>query len=385
MRVLHVSRYGSIHGGAETYVRAVCEGLRAAGHDVALVYDLDGDPDRAEVRDGFHVPALATDGVRAAIESFRPDLVHIHVADMPEVAASARRTAPVLLAAHDHKLACPVGTKYWAAWHRPCTVRPGPWCLAYNVAGHCGSLRANATLKPYATWRAANRAARPLHVQAFSEFMRAELEAAGVDRVGVTPYPVPPGDPPLPRRAPEDPRPVVLASGRLNKEKGFHELIDAFGRVRTPAHLVIAGDGHERARLERRAQTSPGPHRITFTGWLEPGRLVSWREAAALVVLPSMWPEPFGIAGIEAMASGKPVVTFDGGGVREWCDDGITGRIVPHGNVPMLAGAIAGLLSSTEDRTRMGAAASSRAAERFSLEAHVTRLLSLYEDVCASR
>lgn len=385
MRVLQVARYGSVRGGAETYLSGLCEGLRAAGHTVALVYGAEPDMSRPEVRDGFHVPALTdATALREAVMRFAPDVVHVHVPDLPWVALAAAAVAPTLLAVHDHRLNCPVGTKYWTAWRRRCVVAPGPWCLAYNLIAHCGSLRANATLRPYRDWRAARAAASPFLLQVFSAFLRDELAHAGIaaDRVAVTPYPVP-TSPPAEAVDPGDPRPVVLASGRLNKEKGFHQLIDSLAFVRTRCHLVIVGEGHERAALERRAASAAGGHRITFTGWLSAGALAGWRARASLVAVPSMWPEPFGIVGLEAMASGKPVVAFDSGGIREWLDDGRTGRLVPTGDVKALGAAIGELLGDAEARARMGEAARARAEMEFSLAAHVSRVEALYERVRA--
>lgn len=397
MRVLEVARYGSVKGGAETYVAAVSAGLRARGHEVALAWGLEPDRARPEVRAGYSIPALAggtargaaaardgESGVRAAIDSFAPDVVHVHLPDVAWVAPVAAARAPVLLAVQDHRLDCPTGTKYWTAWGRACTIRPGVWCLGYNATAHCGSLRANATLRPYRAWRSARAAARDLPLQVFSAHMRDELARAGIDRarVAVTPYPVPPAVEPLDPRD-GDRRPVVLASGRLNKEKGFRELIEALARVRTPAHLVIAGSGHTRAMLERHARATYGPHRITFTGWLSGAALAGWRARAAIVAVPSMWPEPFGIVGLEAMAAGVPVVAFDSGGIREWLASGETGTLVRAGDVVGFARALDELLLDSDARARMGAAARDRAAQEFSLAAHAERMESLFEEVRA--
>lgn len=390
MRILHVARYGSVKGGAETYIAAACRGLRAAGHVVALAYGTDPDDARPEVAGGYGIPTLtqpggAPDGraLSDAIERFVPDLVHVHVPDLPWVAATAARHAPVLLAVHDHILNCPVGTKYWAAWKRACTVAPGPWCLGYNVVAHCGSLKANVTLRPYRIWRGANAGARPHAIQVFSAHMRDALARAGLDpaRIGVTPYPVPPLAAPRPVDD-DDPRPVVFAAGRLNKEKGFHQLIDALAHVRTPAHLVIAGSGHERAALEHRAATAPGGHRVTFLGWASPQALSGWYERAALVVVPSMWPEPFGIVGLEAMAHARAVVAFDSGGIREWLTDGENGRLIPAGDVGGLGRAVDTLLTDPERRSAFGYAGASRAQREFSLAAHIDRLMALYREAC---
>ncbi|MFN2613294.1 MAG: glycosyltransferase family 4 protein [Actinomycetota bacterium] len=392
MRILHVARYGSVRGGAETYVRALCDGLRDAGHQVALAFALEPDRSRDEVREGFEIRALAGDttpdveALHAALGSFAPDVVHVHMPDVPWVARAAAQRAPVLLAVPDHRVHCPVGTKYWAAWKRICTVDPGARCLMYNVIAHCGSLRANVTLKPYKGWRETHDAAAAVHLQVFSGWIRDRIVESGIDErlVTVTHYPVPPAvtaiDPPGGER-----RPVVLASGRLNKEKGFHQLIDALTSVETPVHLVIAGDGHERHALEARARTAPGPHRITFTGWLTASELAGWMRQAALVAVPSMWPEPFGIIGIEAMAAARPVLAFDAGGIREWLDDGVTGRIVAHGDVRALGRTIDELVRDPAARQRMGDAGRQQAQLRFSLVSHVERVIALYGTVRRER
>lgn len=399
MKVLQIARYGSVKGGAETYVRALCDGLRARGHDVRLAYALDPDPSRPEVRDGYEVPELARQGpggkdhrasrLAQVIRAFDPDVIHCHVADPPWAASLCNALAPTILAAHDHRLDSPAGTKYWAGWDRECTIRPGVWCLAYNVAARCGSLRANATLRPYRAWKQARNGATLLgfRVHAFSEYMRTQLVRARVDprRVAVIPYPAPrPPAPVAPSIAP-DPRPVVLASGRLNREKGFHLLIDALANLPVRCHVVIAGDGHARGWLERRARTATGGHAITFAGWLSPGELAGWHERAAVVAVPSAWPEPFGIVGLEAMAAGRAVVAFDVGGIREWLADGECGVLVPPGDTAAFGSALRMVLEDEGTRRRMGEAGRARAVRDFSLEGHLDRLLPLYEEVSASR
>ena len=391
MRILHLARYGSVRGGAETYVHALSVGLRAAGHEVALAYALEGDQTREEVRAGFEIRALAGDvapdvpALHAALDAFSPDVVHVHLPDVPWVVAATAARAPSVVAVPDHRLHCPVGTKYWTAWKRVCTVRPGLRCLTYNVIAHCGSLRANATLRPYRTWRASHDAVRGAHLQVFSDWIRDRVVESGIDasHVTVTPYPVPPRATPI---EPEvtDARPVVFASGRLNKEKGFHQLIDALSSVSRPLHLVIAGDGHERAALEARARTAPGPHRITFTGWLTASEHAGWLAHAAIVAVPSMWPEPFGIVGIEALAAARPVVAFRTGGIPEWLDDDC-GVLVEHGDVRAFGSAMERLLGDPAERDRMGQVGTARAERTHSLVSHVERVIALYETVRRER
>lgn len=390
MRVLQIGRYGSVKGGAESAVRELCAGLRDAGHDVALAYRFDPDETRPEVRAGAQLAAITSRGsapteteaaeVRRLIEAFKPDVIHIHNFEAAWLPQFCQRFAPVVSAVHDHRLDCPTGTRYWAAWARACDVAPGAACLGYNVAAHCGSLRANATLEPYLRWKRLHAAARrgPT-IQVFSRFMSGMLARTGIQApVVVTPYPVT-ALPDAKAADPGDPRPVVLAHGRATKEKGFDVLLAALDAVEVPAHLVIAGDGHHLPALRRDAARIPDRHRVTFLGWTQREHLAGWLRAATVAAVPSAWPEPFGIAGLEAMSAGLPVVASDLGGIREWLDDGVTGTAVPARDAAAFGRALARLLTDAPMRERMGAAARDRIAREFTRDIHVARVVALYE------
>ncbi len=396
MRILHVALYGSVKGGTESYVRTLCEGQRSQGHEVALAYRYDADESRPEVTGGFLLESIASDSeeplsaeraeVERAVERFRPELVHVHNVEASWMPAVFGRTAPTILAVHDHRLDCPTGTRYWTAWKRACGIHPGAVCLGYNVTAHCGSLRANATLRPYARWRRHRAAAlRAPRIQVFSDYMAGMLARSGLDheRVTVTPYPVPP----MPAASPiptTTGAPVVFSTGRLVKEKGFDVLIDALASVRTPVHLAIAGEGHHGDALRESARGVPARHTVTFLGWLPPNQLAGWYEAATIVAVPSAWPEPFGIVGLEAMAAGKAVIAGDVGGVRQWLVHGSTGLAVPSNDPAAFARAMESLLSDEGLRAHMGAAARERIATEFSLATHLERIARLYDEARAS-
>jgi glycosyltransferase involved in cell wall biosynthesis len=94
--------------------------------------------------------------------------------------------------------------------------------------------------------------------------------------------------------------------------------------------------------------------------------------------MPSRWPEPFGIVGIEAMAQSRPVVASKVGGIPDWLDDGETGRLVPAGDASALAAAITSVLDDEEWAGQLGTAAWRRVG-RFSVAAHLEQLDRAYE------
>jgi len=94
--------------------------------------------------------------------------------------------------------------------------------------------------------------------------------------------------------------------------------------------------------------------------------------------MPSLWPEPFGLVGIEAGASGRPVVASSTGGVGDWLRDGVNGVLVEPGDARALARALNELLADPGRRRELGTAARETVAARFTPERHVAALREAY-------
>jgi glycosyltransferase involved in cell wall biosynthesis len=174
----------------------------------------------------------------------------------------------------------------------------------------------------------------------------------------------------------------LLFLGRMDLLKGGATMIDAVPlaarAIGRPLHVVFAGDGPERQRWESQARLTSNDNpgiSIEFAGWVsgeERNRLI---DSSDLIVLPSLWPEPFGLAGPEAAARGVPAAAFDVGGIGEWLEDGVNGSLAP-GNPPTpegLAGAIARCLQAPDTYEQMSQNALDLA-RRFSLDSHVEAL-----------
>jgi glycosyltransferase involved in cell wall biosynthesis len=155
--------------------------------------------------------------------------------------------------------------------------------------------------------------------------------------------------------------PEVLYAGRLSPEKGVLELVDASEGM----NLVVAGDGPLRDRVPQ------------AKGFVPPNELARLYARAAIVVCPSHR-EGFGVACLEAMAHGRPVVASAVGGLLDLVVDGETGIQVPPGDVGALRAALERLLGDRELRRRLGEAGRRRAAERFSWDAVTRRTLDVY-------
>ncbi len=98
------------------------------------------------------------------------------------------------------------------------------------------------------------------------------------------------------------------------------------------------------------------------------------------MAMPSLWPEPFGLVGIEGFAARRPAVASAVGGIPEWLEHGRSGLTVPAGDAAALAGALRELLDDPERRRTMGANGEATVAERYSRRAHLDALLTAYGD-----
>lgn len=146
-----------------------------------------------------------------------------------------------------------------------------------------------------------------------------------------------------------------------DKLRSYMLLAGALSRLtERPWHLLVAGDGPARAEVER--VLSPlGRDRVRFVGRLEEAALPGFYAAADLYVWPAVR-EAFGMAFLEAQASGCPVVAGAEGGVPGIVHDGETGLLTPPKDVPAFANAVARLLDDNGFRRRAGANAMRRAA-----------------------
>lgn len=183
--------------------------------------------------------------------------------------------------------------------------------------------------------------------------------------------------------------PALLCIGRLTSDKGFDLAIRAFARLRergTLATLVMAGDGPERGALAALARDLGLTDQVAFPGWVRPDRVGPLMNAATVVVMPSRWPEPFGLVALQAAQMGRPVIACAVGGLPEVVEHNATGVLVTPGDERAMTDAIEAILSDPPAARRMGASAYRRARDQFDFHALVDsyeRILMETKDAAA--
>lgn len=314
---------------------------------------------------------------RTMITAARPDVLHLHN-PYPLLSPMVVRWAkgagiPVVQTVYNVRHACLAGTWYRDGRDcRDCAGRavplPGVRHGCYRADRAASAALAVAHTTHRSTWHLVDR------FLAVSTSVTEALTAAGVpaERVEVRPNGITDPGPPAPLVGHG-----VLFAGRLSEEKGVALLLEAWRRGTRPrgTTLRLAGDGPLRERVEELAATDPT---VTWLGLLGPAAVQAELRAAAVVVVPSLWPEPWPTIALEALAAGRPVVATAVGGLPDMVDSQI-GALT--GTRPeQLAAGLAEVLADAASR---GAAARRRYESSFTPRGSIDRLLAVYAEIAA--
>jgi glycosyltransferase involved in cell wall biosynthesis len=403
MRILLLSQfYPPVIGGEERHVRNLGSALAQRGHDVSVgtlrrpgspdlemdgavrVHRLGGTLQRLS---GLHVdserrhappfpdPELAL-ALKHLVARERPDIVHAHnwiyASFLPVKAVTG---IPLVVTLHDYGLVCAKKNLMHFGTH----LCDGPTlakCLPC-AARHYGAAKAAATtLGNWASGFFVRRA-----VDRFIPVSHAVAHHTGLAR-GAAPYEV------IPNFVPDDVGALgqedaclrdlpgngfILFVGDMMQLKGIDVLARAYVSLEKAPPLVLIG---------RRAPDTPAefPPNVHVVGtWPHSAIMHAWRRSL-FGVLPSVGPEACATVIMEAMASGKPVVASDIGGMPDIVDPGETGLLVPPGDAQALARAMRTLLENRALLSRMGSTSLARVG-RLKAGAVVTRIEQVYRDV----
>jgi glycosyltransferase involved in cell wall biosynthesis len=366
-RALFVAPSGRFRGGVERHVHDLAVGLRERGHEITLAV-----PEGAPCDDAFVAPFTRVEPRADLSKAARDvDVVYAHKPIVAGALVAAARVAPVFVAVHDHDLTCLRSHRYLPVSLEPCHRPPGVACVTHG----CCVVRSAGPLKislksPFALRADLLRLADAARFVAASQYLADRLTDAGVAaaRVDVI-HPATRDEPSAAAPVPE--ARALLFVGQVVRGKGLDLLLRALpGLV---ADLVVAGDGSGRAEAEALAKELGVAARVRFLGAVAPAAMPALYDAARVVVVPSRWPEPFGMVGVEAMRRGRLVVAARHGGIPEWLVEGRAGHGFHPGDVADLADAVRRALDAPDYAAR-AAAGAEVAASRLSFAHMVTEV-----------
>jgi glycosyltransferase involved in cell wall biosynthesis len=363
-------------GGVGAHVVASASALAERGIEVVVLVARIDSTERVAGVDVRAWPALLDHAApaKARLEpglEWGADLAHLHQVDDPELVRALGDVAPVAISAHGYT-ACTSGVHYFRPGHE-CARPHGPGCIPNLVA--CAHVRNPRPLpRRYRQATRGLQALRDAHVAiSYSSAVDGHLAANGIGHRAVVPYF--PTIAAAPQGERDDARRVVFA-GRVIAAKGVGVLVRAAASV--SAEFVVCGDGRALEQMRGLARRLGVSERVRFAGWLSPQQLGTELAAASVVALPSVWPEPFGIVGIEAHTAGKPVVASATGGVGDWLQHDVSGLMLPPGDSAALARALEQLLADPGRRAAMGAAGKRSVEARFTAQRHLDALTESY-------
>ncbi len=376
--VLLVTPRWTRDGGVATHVVASAAALATHGLDVHIVAA------RIELNEPIsgvtlhHAPRLydvqAPPEVRLGdARSLEPSAIHLHQFADPEVLSFLRGTAPILISVHGYT-GCTSGVHYFRPGQE-CDRAHGPGCVPNLLLRGCSHGRNPASLAvPYRRASANLTGIRSADLAiSYSTVIDRHLSVNGVERRTIVPL-----------FATVEPRTAgghtgrrrVVFAGRIVAPKGVEVLIRAACSVE--AEFVVCGDGRQLPAMRTLARRLGVAERVNFRGWLSAEELALELAEASIVTMPSLWPEPAGLVGLEAHAAGRPVVASATGGVGDWLADGVNGLYVEPGDPADLARALNELLADPVRQQQMGAAGKRIVETRFSAGHHVAALLDAY-------
>jgi len=393
MRILLANDGFGDAGGVQNYLDAVSAGLASRGHELAIVHrDATPAPFAAAATRGLPQFTVAVEGIEPTIgriARWAPDVCFSHNMDILDIDRALLARWPVVKFMHGYLGTCIGGQKrHGFPVAQPCDRRFGVACLALYGPRHCGELKPGTFVRQY-RWAREQHGLLPRYraIVVASEHMKREFVRNGVSPSQIHVNALFPTHTQSPDRGVQKAPAysslewTVAFVGRMTVLKGGDLLVDAIAQASKSLgrtiRLLLIGDGPQRAAWEQRASQRLVP--FTSTGWLNGDDRWAALRQATLLALPSSWPEPFGLVGLEAAAFGIPAVAFDVGGVREWLRPGVNGYLAP-GNPPRAAGLADALVEALghEDELRAMGARAVGVAREMSLDRHLDCLESIF-------
>jgi glycosyltransferase involved in cell wall biosynthesis len=399
-------------GGTESYLHHLLPAL-ARTQEIALFCEIDRpahlpSPNIPPTVPFWVVEHQGASAALAALRHWQPTVIYLHGLQDRALEAQLLAIAPVVFAAHDYSGFCISGTK---TWQQPqlqhCQQSFGKSCFLSYYPRRCGGLN------PLTMWREYQRQAQRQanlrqcqQIVVFSRYTQQIHQQHGITAHWL-PYPYetvtsppamlarslpiinhlaakPPADNFSPAETASD-RYRLLFLGRMDNLKGGAIMLQALPLVadHLPGmfQVTFAGDGPYRSQWQQLASTISARQpllQIDFPGWVDSQTRTNLFLSNNLLIVPSIWPEPFGLIGQEAGQYGLPVAAFAAGGIPDWLQEGVNGHLAPA-NPPTakgLAQAIIQCLANLEHYQQLCQGAQ-RLSQRVSLTEHLTTLLPI--------
>jgi glycosyltransferase involved in cell wall biosynthesis len=325
--------------------------------------------------------------IKEFINHEKIDLIHLHTVYQPRITRNCLKLRPVVKTPHATDMVCPGTNKFFTNSEQICNIPFGKHCLLHAYTERCCSRSPQRLFSNYYNvYSEVNEFSDQYRATiVMSDFVKSECIKTGMnpDKIFTVPYFTPVVEPT--KNINHNKR--LLYVGRLTLVKGVHTMIEALApllNAEKDVFLDIIGDGPYRTQLEKLVSDYRLTNQVQFHKWKPKAFINEALSKCAMLIFPSIYPEAFGIAGIEAMMHAKPVIGFDVGGVSTWLKNNETGFLVQRGNISEMREKVEFLLKNATVYSQMCLIARSVALKEFSPKVHVKQLISVYQDAVGS-
>jgi len=387
MKILIINDYGVKIGGTEDYILGLKRGLIERGHDVKILtsdchlnkkffsdYQFYSIDQESKFR---WIPYLLNfklkKQITKIIQEFNPDLIHLNnfLYHTSPIVLFLIKGIPSVMTVHDYQLICPLGT-FLPKQESLCLNKINKKCI--SCIGPVKFIIE--LLKRQLINQGIKNITRFITP---SNYLKKQMELNGFgpvctlyNGIKLFNYSSPPN------------HKILSYFGRLSPEKGVDYLIRAMPKIISKfpdAKLEIIGDGPEREHLMELSKTLGLMGSVFFRGKIPHEKISKYYQDSSIIIVPSIWPEPFGLIGPEAMSVGRPVIASNMGGIPEWLENGKTGFLVPPMNQDAIAKKVIYLLGKPKLMKQVGINGRKKAEKEFDVNEYVKKIERIYLEV----
>ena len=399
MKILMVNKFHYLKGGSEKYYFELAELLKENGHEVAFFSMKDEKNIKTDCKEYFVEPIDLNTGsklkaldviyskenkkkMEEALDEFKPDLVHLNNFQR-QLSASIidpikRRNIPIVFTAHDVQAICPAIIMMDNDKNICEKCMKGKYLNCIKKKCNKGSTLKSiiGALEGY-YYRTKNIYTKKIDfIITPSEFYREKMIEDGIPEnkikalhnfVELKDYDLEVSD-----------EGYALYFGRLSKEKGILNLINAFTKLKE-GKLYIAGEGPEKETIENIIKENKLEDRVKLLGFLNSDQMKDTIRKCKFVVVPSIWYENCPYSVMETLAIGKPVIGANIGGIPELVKNEQSGLTYKYDDIDDLANKMETLFNNKDLVSKYGANAKKQANELYGKDIYYKNIMSIYE------
>lgn len=376
-KILFISQYAGFIGGLEKYIHSLSLLLRKNGFRTYSLY-VEKTRFSEEFLSGFDGSRNISEIGEISQADF--DFVTLHKISRADVMEKILARFSPAVFVHDHDYFCPKGYKYFPYKRVNCARAHNAFvcgvCASMVPPRHISDGFANMLRKNFIdSARLCALVKKCPKFVVLSDFMARELIANGIppEKISILhPWEIPDKSPIKPSSA--GAKKIVFAAQQV-MSKGTPLALEAIKKTVSDVTLEILGAGKRLEDFKKMSEDMGLSKKVEFCGWVE--NPTDYFRKADIALFPSLWQEPFGLSGIEAMNAGVPVVGFDVGGVSEWLKDGLNGLLVDERDTDAMAKAIDKLATNEPLRLSLAQNAKKFVEENYSPETFLKNFSSL--------